>query len=178
MSATTADAWRAKARKEAEEEAQELKLPSGMTIRARRPGPALLASHAQLPLGLATLASGENAAAAERVEASIETAKFLYDLLIYCVVSPKISRTPGPSTILPGDLPDIDVKFIIAWAMRGEEAARLATFRTGRGDGAGGSDGGGVRPKTEHADGDRRSRAGAKFRPGRVGGAGKNAKQG
>lgn len=164
-----AEAWRAKAREAAEEEARPLLLPSGITVMARRPGPALLASYGRLPLGLATIANGQEAGTGGGE--AVEWAVFMYDVLTSCVVSPQISREPGPDRIHPKNLPDVDVSFIFGWAMRGEEAARLATFRAKRSDAAAGKDGAGVSPAAEHAAGDRRSDAGPELRSGGPGSA-------
>lgn len=170
MEKTLAQAWAEKARQQAVEEAKPLLLPSGITVLARRPGPALLASYSRMPTGLAMIANGEEGGAAA-ADAGIESAKFLYDLLTTCVVSPVISTTGGVGTIHPKNLPDQDVTYIMGWALRGEEAARLATFRRERTDGNAGGNGEGIRTAAEHADGDRRSGAGAELRPGGGGGA-------
>ncbi len=168
---TTAEAWRAAGREAAAKEAVTLSLPSGVKIQARRPGPAWMASAGRLPVGLAAIASGD-AGGAQGLEDARDTALFFRDLLEYCVVSPRISLGGEPGTILPSHIPDRDVSFLIAWALRGEEAARLATFRRESGAGDGGDGGEDVRAATERAAGDRGSVSGAKRRSGRAHGRG------
>jgi len=127
---TTAEAWAKAGRDEAAAEAKNLLLPSGITVKARRPGVAFLAAHGRLPLGLAKRAEGEPSGGGS--VAVLEELVFFGTLVAHCVVSPEISTEPGPGRINPGNIPDDDIKFLIAWAMRGEEAERLATFRGGR----------------------------------------------
>ena len=147
-----AQAWAQKGAEAAREEATDLLLPSGMTIRARRPGPALLAAYGGLPMGLALTAASVNADAGEgggAASQTIEVMDLMRELLLYCVVEPRISMTPGPGQIRPRDVPNQDVDFILYWAMRGSEAASLETFRSRRADGGAGGNGAGVPGATE-----------------------------
>jgi len=122
--------WRALGQKAAESEAQDLELPSGMVIRARRPGPALLAQYARLPLTLAAKVNEDSLDAADGSTGDLSNfAEFLREILVYCVVEPGISTTPAPGQIHPREIPNGDFEFIIGWALRREEAASLESFR-------------------------------------------------
>ncbi|HEX4311881.1 MAG TPA: hypothetical protein VHZ25_17760 [Acidobacteriaceae bacterium] len=127
-----AQIWREKARQSAAGEASDLKLPSGMVIKARRPGPSMLAGFGMLPMSLAVSKEEQAEMTGEQVAAFAE---FLRDLLVYCVVEPAISLRPEAGQIHPRDIPNGDTNFILAWAMRGSEAARLDTFRPQSGNG-------------------------------------------
>lgn len=134
-----ASEWKAKALEAAE--CCELPLPSGMVVTARRPGPIQIAFFRRLPLALAQQAlAGEKpdpqSASPEEV---IENLAFMRDLLVYCLVDPRVSLDPkGEDEIHPRDIPQGDWQFILRWAMRAEEAAKLAPFRVERrGDPAG-----------------------------------------
>lgn len=122
--------WRTLGQKAAEAEAEELKLPSGMVIRARRPGPAFLAQFARLPLTLTAKVNEDRPDAADEPAGQLSNfAEFLREILLYCVVEPGISTTPGPGQIHPREIPNADCEFIIGWALRREEAASLEAFR-------------------------------------------------
>ena len=134
-----AELWRQKSRAAAVDEAAPLELPSGMVIMARRPGPALLAGYGRLPLGLAAAASEFEATGdGEGAVDAVSSAEFIRDLLLYCVVDPAISLHPRAGEIHPREIPDADLKYILHWAFRGEEAASLETFRTKPDDGRAG----------------------------------------
>lgn len=166
-----ADLWEKKARAVAIEEAVDLLLPSGMTIRALRPGPGFLAAHGHLPLSLATHAialGGEDITERGRkAEASHEStltfAAFLRDLLETCVVEPRISLTPGPGEIRPSRIPDCDLHYIFHWAMRGSEAEGLETFRRKRNDAPARDDSTQVPPAPINAAGHHGPAAGSEF---------------
>jgi hypothetical protein len=157
------DTWRAAARKEAEANAVDLTLPSGTTIRARRPGLAMMVSHTALPMGLANLVrdTDDDDAGSSNLEAVDRMMAFTRDVLTNCVISPRI-----PDDILPSEIPNGDIDFLIAWALRGEEAARLATFRAERRDAGSDNNGSVLSPKAEHDAGDRRSGVGSEPRSG------------
>jgi hypothetical protein len=122
--------WRAFGQKAAESEAQELELPSGMVVRARRPGPAFFAQHARLPLTLAAKVNDESPNAADEPAGELSNfAEFLREILVYCVVEPGISLAPGANQIHPREIPNADFEFIIGWALRREETASLESFR-------------------------------------------------
>jgi len=175
MSSNT-ETWRRKSRDLALAEAVELELPSGTVIKARRPGPALLAGYGRLPFGLAGAASstswtGVTPQQAEDVHA---TADFLRDLLLYCVVDPSISLHPAAGEIHPREIADADVKYIFAWAVRGDEVASLETFRPGRTD-EGSSGNGQTVPGTSFGSaGNRRQGRSSKLRSRGDGGVGGN----
>lgn len=168
---TKTEEWRAKARAAAVGEAVDLELPSGMVVKARRPGPAFLAGYGHLPLSLATAAMDGAAVPiedrSEKKNDALAFAEFMRALLLYCVVSPEISLMSGPGKIHPGEIPDDDAAYIFHWAMRGSEAASLESFRRRRHDAATGGDGGKVPPAAVRADGDRGPAAGAQLRPRR-----------
>lgn len=141
--------WRAKAREAAKEEAVDLKLPSGMVIRARRPNPLQLAAWDRLPLTLAAVATGEQAPGQITADQVSETAGFLRDLLVYCCVEPRVSLNPvGEDEIHPREIPQEDWTFIMNWAMRVGEARTLEGFRPQRADAGGSGDGETVLDKT------------------------------
>jgi hypothetical protein len=122
--------WRTFGQKAAQAEAQELELPSGMVVRARRPGPVLLAQYARLPLTLAAKVSDESPNAVDGSAGELlNFAEFLREILVYCVVEPGISMNPEVGQIHPHEIPNGDFEFIIGWALRREEAASLEFFR-------------------------------------------------
>ena len=158
----TAKEWRAKGRETAE--AVTLALPSGMEIRARRPGPMQYAAWDRLPLMLAECAAAGPAAIS--VEDAKEVAAFLRELLVYCCLEPRVSLTPGEEEIHPRELPEADWTFIVSWALRLREAAELRSFRGRGADDGGSGDGQAVFVQTFGADGDCGPGAGAGVRPG------------
>jgi hypothetical protein len=84
----------------------ELTLPSGMTILARRPGPTQLAQW------------GRQKAESE----FLGVAGFTRDLLLYCLVKPRISLDPrGDDEVHPGAVPFEDLTFVVRWALGVEE---------------------------------------------------------
>ena len=163
-----AEAWREKARAAAVAEAVELTLPSGVVVKARRPDPMQLAAWNRLPFSLVT-AVLEGQADAEPASAStiVETAEFMREILVACVVDPMITMTPaGPHEIHPREIPQADWLFVVAWALRVGEVDALRTFRRGgTGDGAGGG-GEDVGRAAERAAGDRGSGGSASARSG------------
>jgi len=128
-----AEKWAARGREIAAEQAVDLLLPSGVVVKARRPGPALLASWGRLPLSLAgrvAQVAGADAGADAVSDSQVsETMGFLRSVLEYCVVSPRIRVNPGAGEIHPAAVPDVDVDFLAVWAVRGDEAKSLETFR-------------------------------------------------
>ncbi len=160
---TTASEWRQRGRAEA---AVELTLPSGITIKARRPGPLEFAEWDKLPLILSAL--DKNAAALSAQEA-MEVAAFWKQVLVWCCVEPRVSETAAPDAedeIHPRDLPEGDWTFIVAWAMRLQEAAAVGPFRRVGTDDRGDSDGEAVFAETKRADGNPGPGDGAGLRPG------------
>jgi hypothetical protein len=158
----TAKEWRERARALAE--AVPLTLPSGLTIRARRPGPLQYAAWDRLPLMLAE--ASEQGPESVTVERAQEIAKDLRELLVYCCLEPRVSETPGPEEIHPREMPEQDWMFIVSWAMRLREAAELRSFRGQRADGGADGDGEAVFVQTVEPAGDRGPGAGAGVRPG------------
>lgn len=143
----------------AQHQVEELTLPSGQVIKARRPGPMQLMTWQALPLSLVNAAVGEEASAVHLAaqlspQQIAEQAAFYRDVLVWCCVEPRVSLTPqGEDEIHPRDIPEQDWTFIIAWALRLTEAQPLASFRGERADGSGGRDGGGVALPPERVDG-------------------------
>lgn len=134
----------------AEEQAVDLTLPSGMTIRARRPHPLTMATWGALPLRLAgAVAAGR---AIEMGDLTDEELRLMVEsqrrLLEWCVLQPRISLTPaGTDEIHPMEIPDEDTAFILGWARRSEEVGALEAFRRRegvRGGMPGGEDVGGA----------------------------------
>jgi hypothetical protein len=155
--------WR---RKAAAIEAEDLTLPSGMAIKARRPGPLKLAEWGKLPLLLGMAQSGGQGTTAEQ---AVEIADFMRLLLVYCCIEPRISETASEDSedeIRPRDLPEADWMFIVRWAMRIEEADTLRPFRRQRTPDVAGDNGEAVFTETIHAAGDRGPGAGASGGPG------------
>src|SRR5579864_280387 len=141
----TASDWRDRARAAAIEEAQDLELPSGMVIQARRPDPGHLLMWQRLPLGLSQKAFGpdgeDTRTEEEKREQGLAMIATSRDILIYCCVEPRISLNPGPDEIHPRDVPLKDALFILRWAMRRQEAGALESFREKRANDSPGSDG-------------------------------------
>jgi hypothetical protein len=121
----SASEWKRAALRAAE--AVELQLPSGVTIRARRPDPLQLAMWGRLPFSLTRAAVGADVAAEPtEVEQAVELARFMRDLLLFCCVAPRVSLTPaGEDEIHPRDIPLEDWTFIVRWAMRVEASVDL-----------------------------------------------------
>lgn len=121
--------------------AVEVELPSGVKVLARKPAVLQLATWGKLPMGLAAAASGE-AAGGDVSREVAELAGFYRDLLVYCLVKPRISVTPaGEDEIHPREIPVADWNFLVSWALRVEEVRALDGFREGRADAGGGGDG-------------------------------------
>jgi hypothetical protein len=144
-----ASEWKARGAACVRAEAEELVLPSGQTILARRPNAVQLAVWGRLPLQLVGAVIGGGQAGLQlSAEDSLELAGFYRDLLIFCCVEPRISLNPvGEGEIHPKDVPGEDWQFIIRWAMRFEEGRDLEGFRgerAGDGGGGGGEDVGGA----------------------------------
>jgi len=147
---TKADDWRARARQSAIDEAEDLALPSGITIRARRPDALQLATWGRLPLTLAALVSNSGAgprpasdpdAPPEISDAdALDAMAFVRDLLLTCCIDPRVTLTPqSDNEIHPRDIPQKDWVFLVAWAMRWTEASALKPFpidRPGPGPGS------------------------------------------
>jgi hypothetical protein len=144
----TASEWKEKAAQAARQGAVELDLPSGMKILARRPGPGDLAVWGGLPLSLASAADKKTDPASMSDQDVLDTAGFMRDLLVYCVIEPRISLSPGPEEIHPRDIPSEDWQFIVQWAMRAEEARGLESFRGRRSDAGDSGDGQSVLDQT------------------------------
>ena len=134
----SAQEWREKARAASEPGAVELELPSGMKIRARRPGPLQFAAWDRLPQILASAIDGDGAVSlAEAPEQTLtDLAGFLRDLLVWCCLEPRVALEPrGEDEIHPREIPEQDWLFVVAWAMRTEAANALRPFRSGGEDG-------------------------------------------
>jgi len=144
----TAEEWKSKA-------AEELTLPSGMVVRARRPGPLQVAEWRRLPMQLAAVASGDSATAEQDLA---EVAKYIREIVSWCCVEPRV-----PEEIKPEDIPGEDLTYIWRWALRVEEARALEGFRGERGNGGVGSDSADVRPAAERSSGDLGPSGGIEF---------------
>jgi hypothetical protein len=144
---------------------EDLTLPSGMIIRARRPGPLQFAQWGRLPLLLASASSPEGASNQDVVEMT----NFMRELLIYCCVEPRVSETAAPDSkeeIQPREIPEEDWTFILSWAMRAKEALGMRPFRGQRDDVGTAGDGGPVLMQTVAAASDGRPGNGAGTGPG------------
>lgn len=164
--ATRAVAYRERAAQLAREAAVPLVLPSGTEILARRPGPMQMAMWERLPQGLAAIAGGGPAPAPEQLTDTDvrEIAGWMKEILVFCFIDPEIGD--GPDQLRPRDLLNDDLQFVLAWAMRGEEAAQLGPFRRRRSDADAGGNREDVQPAPERAAGDRGPGPGPGFRPG------------
>jgi hypothetical protein len=151
----TAQEWRARGRAQGEEQAVDLALPSGMVIRARRPGPMQYAAWDRLPLLL--LEVGERGKGGPTDAQALEITGLLRELLAYCCLEPRVSDHPAEDEIAPKEIPEPDWVFVVRWAMRLEEAAKLRPFRVERKDGGDHLDGERVLMQTIGADGYRGS---------------------
>lgn len=166
-----AQAWKQRGQEIAAEVAVDLLLPSGITIRARRPSPSMVASWGRLPMILAGAVLQRSEASAEISDTEVlQASEFLRNVLTFACVSPRLSVKPGPEEIHPKDIPEVDLDFIIAWAMRGDEAKSLESFRGFYGVRGAGGDGSDVRATAVDAVGDRRADGG--FGDGSGGGRG------
>jgi hypothetical protein len=147
----TANEWRKKAIEAAE--TQELTLPSGMVIRARRPGPLQFANWNRLPMLLDAM--GESSAALRSTGEVVELVGYLRDLLTWCCVAPRIASgdTAADGEMRPHEIPEKDWMFIVSWAMRLREAQDLSTFRGERANDSTRSDGEDIRAAAEPAPG-------------------------
>ena len=165
---TKADDWRARARQSAIDEAVDLTLPSGITIRARRPDALQLATWGRLPLTLAALVSKTTGQASEVSDTdAIEAMAFVRDLLLTCCIDPRVTLTPqAANEIHPRDIPQQDWVFLLAWAMRWAEASALESFRNQRSSPGPGSDGKNVVQPPERPPGDSGSGSRSDLRPG------------
>ena len=111
----TAAQWIEKGRLAAE--AYELSLPSGMVVRARRPGPIQIAYWR--PFLEPRVQSESQRLSQEEIR---QSAVFMRDLLTYCLLTPRISLEPlSEEEIHPRNIPDGDWQFILRWAMRLEQ---------------------------------------------------------
>lgn len=135
-----ASEWAERGRERAPAEAEELELPSGAKIMARRPDAAQLAVWGRMPLQLASAVVQQQSLGTLSGDQVIEMMQFQRDLLLYCCVNPRISMDPkGEDEIHPKDIPQEDWQFITRWAMRFEEGRKLEGFRGERpGDRVGG----------------------------------------
>lgn len=166
MAKHTAGEWRALAREAALAVAVELALPSGMTVMARRPSAEQFAQWGVLPLGLASVANGGGAGEVTD-EAVLSLMEYQRTMLGYVLVEPRVSLDPrGEEEIHPRDIPDEDLRFILRWASRAEEAEKLRPFRRRGEAGVAGDGGAGIRAAAERDAGDRGPGDGAGSGPG------------
>lgn len=165
-----AEEWKAKGR--AASETVDLALPSGMVIKARRPGPLQFAQWDKLPLLLVGVAgAGPAGAEAMTVDRAKAIAEFMRELLCFCCVEPRV-----PEDIHPREIPEADWTFIVGWAMRTREAESLRPFRGERKDVGGDCGGEAVFVETQRTAGDRGPGDGSGVRPGGRGKSGGRAR--
>jgi len=136
-----------------------------MTIRARRPDAMQFVQWQMLPMMLATAAQAAPAEVSE--EEARRIANLLRELLVWCCIEPRVSTEPkDDSEIHPREIPDKDLWFIVAWAMRLKEVQSLRPFRGERADAATGHDGEAVLLQTIEPAQDRGPVDSAGVRPG------------
>jgi len=117
-----------------------------------------------LPSMLANAAVPGGAPSEEECE---RIANLLRELLVWCCVEPRVStEAKGESEIHPREIPDKDLWFIVAWAMRLKEVESLRPFRRERADAAPGADGEAVLLQTVEPTGDTGPVDSAGVRPG------------
>lgn len=115
---------------------EQLTLPSGLKILARRPSPTWLLLQAKVvPTSLAAkLSTGGGIVDAQDAKDFSTLFNLTIDTIMRVIVEPKISLTPGPNEIHPDDISDEDLKWLIGWSV-GEKvgtapsADDLDTFR-------------------------------------------------
>jgi len=124
----TASEWRARSAEQASPVS--LELPSGMIIKARKPGPLQLALWGHLPLWMAAAVAAKEGAEVDQSN-TLKAIQSLRDLLSWVVVEPRISNDGEPETIHPRDICDKDLEFLVFWAqgLSKEAAAQASTFR-------------------------------------------------
>lgn len=136
-------------------DAEDLKLPSGMVIRAVRPDVRMWILHGRMPASLvaAVRAAKDAPAAPDPTDEEIEAfGRFYYDLIVATVVRPRIvAATPGDGEIGYTEIPPEDLDFIWKWATRHEEVAGVAGFRGVERDAGAGDHGKDVRPAAKRA---------------------------
>jgi hypothetical protein len=146
--------WKKKALEAADTD--ELTLPSGMVVTARRPDPFQLATFGILPLKLTESAMPEvQTSPKPQLQEAVDEISVMRDLLAYCLVEPRLSMNPqSDEEIRPRDIPNGDWQYILRWAMRLGEAEKLAPFRRERPGGVTGGNGEVVELSTIAAPGD------------------------
>ncbi len=146
--------------------AVDLKLPTGMVIKARRPESMQLASWGLLPSGLASVVIGDSSARPD-AETMLAFMSGVRDLLIYCCLYPRVTLTPqSDDEIHPRQISDKDLMFLLSWAMRKDEAGHLESFRNQRSNDRPSDNGAEIQPAAEPVVGDSGPGVGAEFRPG------------
>jgi len=167
---TTAAAWKTAAEKIRRRECEELELPSGVVVQARRPQLETWLLRGRIPEALSgvvlALAGGDAKRRPLEAEDIAMIGAFNRVVVIATVVEPRVVEgAAGKGEISFGDIPDEDAEFILAWARRAPEVASLETFRHRAGLPSGGDRGEDVRPAAKpDASGDG---SGAGARPGR-----------
>lgn len=159
-----AQQWREAAAKVAAASATMLTLPSGASVRARRPDIHLWLLHGRLPTAIAAaLAAVKESRGAEDVtnEQIAALGRFCFDVVTAAVVEPRIvAGEPKDGEISYAELPPEDVQFLFGWATRQEEAAAAATFRLRAEHAAAGDHGAVVRSAAKRTRRDRGPRDG------------------
>jgi hypothetical protein len=165
MSTTTAAAWRQAAQKTKQTGAEQLELPSGAVVMARRPGLETWMLRGRIPerlSGIVLALTGEGERRQLTVEEQAELGRFNREVVIATVVSPQVVEgAAGEGEISYGEIPDVDAEYLLAWAQRGAEVASLETFRERAGLSSAGPGGQDVRPEAEPDAGDHGPGAGA-----------------
>lgn len=118
----SADEWRQAARAERAERAEALRLPSGATVMAARPGPLEWIISGRIPQRLLAVALGEDTEGGEVVpqeitrEEILELARFANELVSASVIEPAIGGAAGEIPL--DDIPLEDRAFLFEWACR------------------------------------------------------------
>lgn len=115
----TAEEWRQAARAERLERAEPLRLPSGATVLASRPGPLEWIISGRIPQRLLAVAleeDGAGGASELKREDVLDLARFASQLIAASVLEPAIGD--GPGEIPLEEIPLEDRAFIFEWACR------------------------------------------------------------
>ena len=166
MAVTTAAAWRQAAQKTKQVGAEQLELPSGAIVMARRPGIETWLLRGRIPERLSgivlALTGDEQQRRPLTMDEQAELGRFNREVVVATVVSPRVVEgAAGDGEISYAEIPDVDAEYILAWAQRGAEVASLESFRERAGLSAAGTGGEDVRAAAEPDAGGHGSGVGA-----------------
>lgn len=138
----TAQEWREKADAVAEADLVDLPLPSGMVIRARRPGPSRSERWRRLPTLIGQ--ASQEAAVSLSNDDILEMIGLMREMVSWCCAEPRIAVDGAAGTMHARDVPDRDLLALVRWALGTPLAEGLWAFRPERPDSPGDGGGGDV----------------------------------